>query len=271
MLRALLVDDEPSANVWLSYLIQQVDGIEVAGAVYSVASAKAFLQRNVIDVVFLDYEMPNSRGSELIPVLGEKTCVVMVTAHDTFAVHAFEFGVVDYILKPVQRDRLRLAAERVRSLILSKKAESQSSAANAVGKGNRHPSTQEILWIEARRNDSIFCDVRGDYYPALKSLSDWELELDPTRFQRIGRSYMLNVQAISSVTWKLSGTTQVHFFDSPAILKLKRHPAETLKQTLLESKMLTFTSNSQKDEEDSSWTNLKKQSDNWLSEARESP
>jgi DNA-binding LytR/AlgR family response regulator len=262
MLRALLVDDEPSANLWLSDLIQQVDGIEVAGAVYSVASAKAFLQRNVIDVVFLDYEMPNSRGSELIPILGEKTCVVMVTAHDTFAVQAFEFGVVDYLLKPVQRDRLRLAAERVRALILVKKAESAPYVANPPGNGNRSPSPQDILWIEARRNESVFCDVRGNYSPALKSLSDWEIELDAIRFQRIGRSFILNIQTISSVTWKLSGTTQVHFFDSPAILKLKRHPAETLKQTLLESKILTFTSSLQKDGDDSSWTSLKKLSDN---------
>ena len=104
--------------------------------------------------------------------------------------------------------------------------------------------------------------MRGNYSPALKSLSDWEIELDSIRFQRIGRSFILNVQTISSVTWKLSGTTQVHFFDSPAILKLKRHPAETLKQTLLESKMLTFTSNSQKNEDDSSWTTLKNLSDN---------
>ena len=262
MLRALLVDDEPSANFWLSDLIQEVEGIEVVGAVYSVAGAKAFLQRNIIDVVFLDYEMPSSRGSELIPVLGEKTCVVMVTAHDTFAVQAFEFGVVDYILKPVKRDRIKLAAERVRSFILAKKAESPSYDANPPVKGNRSPSPQDILWIEARRNESVFCNVRGDYYQALKSLADWEIELDSTRFQRIGRSYILNVQAISSVKWKLSSTTQVHFFDSPAILTLKRHPAETLKQTLLESKMLTFMSNSQKNEDDSSWTTLKNLSDN---------
>jgi DNA-binding LytR/AlgR family response regulator len=258
MLRALLVDDESSAIIWLSDLIRQVDGIEVAGAVYSVASAKAFLQREVIDVVFLDYEMPNSRGSELIPVLGEKTCVIMVTAHDSFAVQAFELGVVDYILKPVQRSRLRLAAERVRSFILARKAESLTYDANPQGKGDRSPSTQDILWIEARRNESVYCNVRGDYYPALKSLADWEIELDSTRFQRIGRSFILNVQAISSVTWKLSGTTQVHFFDSPAILKLKRHPAGTLKETLLESKMLTFTSNCQKNGDESSWITLKK-------------
>ncbi|MEI7702568.1 MAG: LytTR family DNA-binding domain-containing protein [Planctomycetia bacterium] len=258
MLRALLVDDEPSANFWLSDLIHEVEGIEVVGAVYSVAGAKAFLQRNIIDVVFLDYEMPSSRGSELIPVLGEKTCVVMVTAHDTFAVQAFEFGVVDYILKPVKRDRLRLAAERIRSFILAKRSESASQAANPSGTVDLSPTTDEILWIEARRNESVYCNVRGDYYQALKSLADWEIELDSTRFQRIGRSYILNFQAISSVKWKLSSTTQVYFFNSPAILKLKRHPAGTLKETLLDSKMLTFTSNSQKNEDESSWITLKK-------------
>jgi len=256
MLRALLVDDEPAANFWLSDLLQRVEGIEVVGAVHSVLKAIEFLDDNPVDVVFLDFEMPNSRGSELISVVGQNTAVVMVTAHDTFAVQAFEFGVVDYILKPVQQDRLKMAVERVRSFCGNNRLELPELPRFVKGKVRSVVSMQDLLWIEARRNESILYHSRGENSHALKSLADWEMVLDPVQFQRVGRFYILNVYAVSAIQWKLSSTTQVYFFDSTAILKLKRHAAESLKYALLESGKISFASNFHTDEENSTWTQL---------------
>ena len=118
MLRALIVDDEPLACDELEALLREVGPVEVAGKCLNAVEALQLLRREHPDVLFLDVEMPGVTGLELLGMIDDQDRprhVVFVTAHEEFAVKAFEKSATDYLLKPVHRDRLALTVERLRA------------------------------------------------------------------------------------------------------------------------------------------------------------
>jgi two-component system LytT family response regulator len=118
MLRALVVDDEPPACAELEALLLEVGHVEVVGRSLDAVGALPLLRRERPDVLFLDVEMPGISGLELLGMIDDAERprhVVFVTAHEEFAVQAFEKAATDYLLKPVQRDRLARTVERLRS------------------------------------------------------------------------------------------------------------------------------------------------------------
>ena len=110
---ALLVDDEPSASARLGDLLAAYGEIEVLGAVRSVEQALAFIEGKAPDIVFLDVEMAGVSGLSLLESLPAETEVCFVTAHPHYAVSAYDFGAVDYLVKPVDPDRLEVAVTRI--------------------------------------------------------------------------------------------------------------------------------------------------------------
>jgi two-component system LytT family response regulator len=115
MIRALVVDDEPNAREELSALLRETGAVEVVGACANAVEAIPAVRRERPDVLFLDVQMPAISGFELLAMLdpGDAPRVVFVTAHDEFAVRAFEENAADYLLKPVERERLARTVERL--------------------------------------------------------------------------------------------------------------------------------------------------------------
>lgn len=115
-IRALVVDDEPLAREELSRLLAETHAVEVIGACGNALAAIQVLRRERPDALFLDVQMPDVTGFELLAMLDEDLApdVVFVTAHDQFAVKAFEESAVDYLLKPVEPARLAKAIEKLR-------------------------------------------------------------------------------------------------------------------------------------------------------------
>lgn len=115
MMRALIVDDEPHARAELRALLEETGRVEVAGECANAIEALAAIRRDAPEVLFLDVQMPVVNGFELLGMLdpGSAPAVVFVTAHDHFALRAFEESAADYLLKPVSRERLRKTVERL--------------------------------------------------------------------------------------------------------------------------------------------------------------
>jgi two-component system LytT family response regulator len=115
MIRALVVDDEPNAREELAALLQETGAVEVVGTCGNAVEAIPAVRRERPDVLFLDVQMPAISGFELLAMLDpdEAPRVVFVTAHDQFAVRAFEENAADYLLKPVERERLARTVERL--------------------------------------------------------------------------------------------------------------------------------------------------------------
>lgn len=115
--RALIVDDEPLARVELRALLDDTGAFEIAGEAGNALEALAALRREKPDVVFLDVQMPVLSGFELLGMVEDELlpAVVFVTAHDAFALRAFEANAADYLLKPVARERLERTVEKLRA------------------------------------------------------------------------------------------------------------------------------------------------------------
>ena len=109
IIRALLVDDELSAIRWMLDLFRLEPSIQVIGKATNFRQAEKRIAEGPIDVVFLDIQLRRHNGLDLLDRLDKNTRVVLVTAHEEYALRGFELGVIDYLLKPVFSDRLQLS------------------------------------------------------------------------------------------------------------------------------------------------------------------
>ena len=113
MMRALLVDDEMHAREELAALLRETGAFEILGACPDAVSALQAIRADRPDVLFLDVQMPNASGFEVLERLAYAPAVIFVTAFDQYAIKAFEVNAVDYLLKPILLDRLKTALARV--------------------------------------------------------------------------------------------------------------------------------------------------------------
>ena len=131
MLSALLVDDEPLANERMRQLLDAHGEVEVVGTAGSVKAAQAMLEQRPPDVVFLDVEMPGGRGFDLLLSVPEGTQVVFVTAHENYAVEAFATAAVDYLVKPVNPERLAETMRRLGEIAAIRRLKSVADGGDA--------------------------------------------------------------------------------------------------------------------------------------------
>jgi len=236
MITALLVDDEPRAIDRLSALLETFSGVEVIGTARDVGDAERFLAGRIPDVVFLDVNMPGRLGFDLVGSVPQKTRIVFVTAHEDRAIDAFRAGAVDYVLKPVDRDRLAITIGRLEAMTsdgpgpsqdvidsTDDAAEASDDTADAVtfslagGRGVETVAYSDIVWVEAVRNYTRV-QARG-HRPWIirRTLSEWESILPAGPFGRISRSLIVQLPAIRSLQWQSRDQTLVFFrhVDSP--------------------------------------------------------
>jgi two-component system LytT family response regulator len=242
---ALLVDDEPSASARLGDLLAAYGEIEVLGAVRSVEQALAFIEGRAPDIVFLDVDMPGEKGLSLLEKLPAETEVCFVTAFSQYAVSAYDFGAVDYLVKPVDPDRLEVAVSRILRAFGSKTAapsrESSDSPAKSLaatfviplrdGGAKTVIRCDDILWIEGMGNYSRIC-VAGAGTPMLvrRSLAQWEKDLSQTDFARLGRSQLVRPARLALVTWQSRSETVLTFTGSSETLTIGRASAARLRE-----------------------------------------
>ena len=235
ILKALIVDDEPLARELLASLLVEHGNVEVIGMAGGVAEARVLLAMQRPDVVFLDMEMPGGSGLELRPHLPAAAHTVFVTAHEDRALQAFDFGARDYLVKPVDLPRLRLAILRVMKMPPPVSEKSANAMVSKVETDRKIQwiSVPEILWIEAHQNYTRVC-LAGDA-PALlvgRSMTEWQSELPDDEFTRLSRSIIVNVGRIRTVCWESRDATFVQFLRSGQTLELGRTAALRLKERL---------------------------------------
>jgi two-component system LytT family response regulator len=211
-LRALIVDDEALARRGLRKDLASDPTIEVVGDCADGFEAVRLAAELKPDLVFLDIQMPKLDGFEVLELLAPETAVIFVTAHDEHAVRAFEVNAVDYLLKPVDPDRLRAALERVRERrgrraslpVAALAAASRSAGAPLARILVRDGAKVHVLPIESidyiqARDDYIELRAAGKSHLKQQTLADVEQRVDPSRFVRIHRSYLLNVDRIARI------------------------------------------------------------------------
>ncbi len=112
-LKCLLVDDEPLAHTVLETYMTNIHFLQLAGKCYNAMEAINFLHQNEVDLMFLDIQMPTLTGLEMLKTLSKPPAVILTTAYSEFALESYEFGVIDYLLKPIRFERFLKAVNKV--------------------------------------------------------------------------------------------------------------------------------------------------------------
>jgi len=212
MTRALIVDDERLARVALRGLLEDHGGVEVVGEADSVGAARLRIAELHPDLIFLDVQMPKLDGFEVLELVGRDVAVVFVTAYDQYAIRAFEVHAVDYLLKPFSADRLGAAIDRVRERLGRGEAlpVHDLAAAAQPAQGPTHRvlvrdgsrvhvlSVEKIEYVQAQ-DDYVCIRCEGKEYLKEQTLAELETTLDPAKFVRIHRSFVLNLDRLARV------------------------------------------------------------------------
>ena len=207
-MRVIIVDDEPLARAVLrEHLAAHPDVTVVAECANGFEAVKA-IGELAPDLAFLDIQMPKLDGFEVVELAGAATRYLFVTAYDQFALKAFEVHALDYLLKPFSRERFEEALRHARERL---GAPGAGAAQAAVDAGRRRAPLERILVKEGARAHVVpvagvdYIEAQDDYVAIhaegrtwLKSqrLAELEEQLDPDRFVRVHRSYIVNVGAI---------------------------------------------------------------------------
>lgn len=271
-IRVVIVDDEPLGRAGVRLRLANEPGIVIVGEHGSARAAAEALDADCPDLLFLDVEMPEETGIDLLRRIGpEKVpAVVLVTAHDEHALAAFEVNVVDYVLKPIVEDRFRTAVQRARKRIEEHRAvrvgeqlrelvgQLDTAQANAkpapvpvepvkrprarafvstflvrVGGRERPVSVAQIDWIEAVGDYArLHCGDRS--FLVRETMTRLGEMLDGRAFGRIHRSAIVRFDRISSLITVGHGDCEVHL-NNGTVLRLSRTYRESFRTALIRS------------------------------------
>jgi two-component system LytT family response regulator len=233
-IRALVVDDEPLARSNLTVLLRRDPEIEVVGECASGKHALGEIRDTKPDLVFLDVQMPECDGFDVLEMLGGDlpTAIVFVTAYDQYALRAFETGALDYLLKPFDNPRFDRALARAKEKILYGKNLPKTIERLAIKSAGEisFVKISEIDWIEA-----------ADYYACLhvgtkshllrRSMTELEQELDQKIFCRTHRSSIVNLDRVKSLRLGEDGEHEV-LLENGTSLRLSRRYRKELQSRL---------------------------------------
>jgi two-component system LytT family response regulator len=249
-IRTLIVDDEPLARERLAGLLAAEPDIEIAGQCRDGEEAVKAIVEQTPDLVFLDIQMPQLNGFEVIEAVGPERMplVIFVTAHDRHALRAFEVRALDYLLKPFDRDRLRDALQRVRkqveredggeigrrllALMKDLRRDQPRTDRLVVKSGGRlfFLRADEIDWVEAAGN-YVRLHVGSTSYLLRETMNAIEGRLDPEKFFRIHRCRIVNMERIQELQPWLNGEYAV-LLRTGTRLTLSRGYREKLQERL---------------------------------------
>jgi DNA-binding LytR/AlgR family response regulator len=243
-IRALVVDDEDLARSALRRLLEAAGDIEILGEAANGVEAIEKIGEVQPEVVFLDIEMPGLDGFEVVQQLANPPVIVFVTAYDEYAVRAFEANAIDYLLKPVQPERLERALERIRQHVPQR----ESEPANRVREIARERSgplrriaarrgkriviipVREIIRVEIE-DKLVFAITANDRLLLEKTITELEAMLEPAGFLRISRGELVNLETVKELVPWFSGTWRVKLTNGEE-RDVSRERAKQLKEAM---------------------------------------
>ena len=233
VIRALIVDDEPLARERIRTLLASEPDVEVVAECADGKDARRRLLEGGFDVAFLDVQMPELDGFEAVRALPEedRPRIVFVTAHDRYALRAFDVRAFDYLLKPFDPDRFRETIARVRGSLRrspARPAWSEVERLPVKESGRiRFVRLDEIAFVEAAGN-YVCLHVKGQSHVVRETMAEMESQLDPRRFLRIHRSAIVNTARISELRPSFGGD-YVAVLDDGKELPVSRHYRDRLR------------------------------------------
>jgi two-component system, LytTR family, response regulator len=254
-LRVVVADDERPARAFLLTLLRAFDDVVVVGEAMSGKEAVALIEKKHPDLALLDWQMPELDGIGVVKALKKHDLplIAFVTAYDEYAVRAFDVNAVDYLLKPVEKARLREALNRAQERmehaeIVAEQAARVGAAVEAYETAVKSPfleripvrQREEVVLVPVAQVASIVAEgellhittVQKTRYTITYRLKDLEQRLDPGRFIRLGRGTLANVDLIAKVG-AMPGGTHEATLNNGQKLQVSRIQSRILRQRLL--------------------------------------
>ena len=198
MISAVIIDDELLSRESLEFLIGKLEDIQVVASFETALSSKPFLESNHVDVIFLDIEMPGLSGMDFLATMNNLPSIILTTSNPDYALEAFEYQVVDYLIKPIGLKRFNEALNRIREKKEQSDDKSNEIYVRADGKFIRI-NLQELVYVETMDDYVVLHLDNTKKHVVHSTLSKMNDRLPQASFQKVHRSYVVNLGKISAV------------------------------------------------------------------------
>lgn len=229
----LIVDDEPAAHYVLTNYVQRVGSLELVGQCYNAIEAINFLHQHQVDLLFLDINMPEMTGFDLLKTLINPPKTIITTAYSEFALESYEYWTIDYLLKPIQFPRFLKSIDRF--LATQNIADSNPDLYNAKDKETSFSVKVDSEFVHIPYDDFLYAQSMGNYVKIitskqiyLASLTTTELEhiLPSKRFMRIHKSHIV---ALDKITEAGNGFVKLNEVELPVGITFRRELVERMR------------------------------------------
>ena len=198
MIKTIIVDDEPLAQEIIETYLQAYEDFEVVALCNNAMEANKVLKENKIDVMFLDIQMPQLSGIDFLRILDNPPLVIFTTAFKEYALEGFELEALDYLLKPISKERFHKAIEKIRQEKVEDSEVFENSIFVKSDKKLHRLFYEEIYYIEGLK-DYVIIKTENSRIVTLQTMKSLEEKLPQNIFKRIHRSYIINLNKIKSV------------------------------------------------------------------------
>lgn len=201
-MRCMIIDDEEISRNVMKQLVSKVESLNLVKVCSSAVEALNFLAKEAVDLILLDIEMPELSGLEFIKGLKKSPLIILATSKKEYAIEAFEYNVVDYLVKPVPVDRFLKAISKAKEIF-----DGSQQVAEFAGKDYVFIKTNSVL-VRVEMKDILWIEALGDYtiintadkkYVVHSTMKAIEGKLSPDTFIRVHRSYIVSVDKINSI------------------------------------------------------------------------
>lgn len=197
-IRCIITDDEPMARKGLRGYIEKIDFLTLIGECEDAIQLNTMLKTAQVDLIFLDIEMPDMTGLELLSNLTNPPKIIIVSAYEQYAIKGYEFDVVDYLLKPVSFDRFLKSVNRVHDIFQAEQKENNDYIFVKSDKQLKKIMFKDILFIESMENYVVIQtnSSKEVVYTTLKQLYE---SLPQNIFRQTHRSYIVNINQVNAI------------------------------------------------------------------------
>lgn len=195
----LIIDDEEMSRNVVKHFVEKTESLNLVGVCEDAIEAANILKKTKVDILFLDIEMPNMSGYDLIKTLEDPPQIIMITAKKEHAAEAFDYNVTDYLVKPINYSRFFQAVSRARENIFNTRGKLRSNEIYVRTESKIvKVSMDDLLYVEALA-DYIMLFTADNKYIVHSTMKGFQSKLPGEKFVRVHRSYIVNVDKVSSI------------------------------------------------------------------------
>ncbi|MBA9073959.1 DNA-binding LytR/AlgR family response regulator [Flavobacterium gossypii] len=209
IIRCAILDDEPMAVALLSKYVEKISSFELVKATTNPFEILELIAQTTIDVLFIDIQMPELTGLQMMEMLGNKTKFVITSAYSEYALKGYEHNVVDYLLKPISFDRFYKCIQKIESLSQEKPAPAVEVLAKAEEKQDEFLfiktdgklvkiNLNDLLLVEGLK-DYLYLHLKNEKLIVLDTLKEFEAKLPAPSFMRVHKSYIIRLDQIETI------------------------------------------------------------------------